>query len=51
MRNPVFLYAPLPRPRTLTYTAPIALGSYELRLYANDGFTIIGSCTFAVGGP
>jgi len=43
-----FQYAPLPRPRTLTFTAPAAPGSYQLRLYANNGFTVLGSCTFPV---
>jgi hypothetical protein len=41
-------YVPLPRPAMVTMTAPAAAGNYELRLYANDGFTLIGSCTFTV---
>ena len=30
-------------------TAPAAHGTYELRLFANDTFTLIGSCTYQVG--
>jgi hypothetical protein len=45
-------YVPLPRPATVTMTAPGTVGTYEIRLLANDGFTAIGSCTFQVGsGP
>ena len=29
-------------------TAPAAGGTYVLRLFANDTFTLIGSCTFQV---
>ena len=48
-----FKYVPLPRPATVTMTAPATVGTYELRLLANDTFTAIGSCTFQVGsaGP
>ena len=45
-----FHYVPLPRPRTMTVTAPGTAGNYELRLFANDTFTMIGSCTFQVAG-
>lgn len=41
-------YVPLPRPATVTMTAPGAPGAYELRLFANSGYTVIGSCTFQV---
>ena len=30
-------------------TAPAAPGTYELRLFANDTWTLIGSCTYQVG--
>jgi len=47
-----FKYAPLPRPATVSMTAPASNGTYELRLFANDTFTLIGSCTYQVGaGP
>jgi hypothetical protein len=47
-----YKYVPLPRPATVPMTAPAAVGNYELRLFANDGFTAIGSCTFQVAaGP
>lgn len=43
---------PPPRPAVVSLTAPQALGPHELRLFANDSFTLIGSCTFAVAaGP
>ena len=45
---PAFLYVPLPRPTTVSLTAPTALGVYDLRLFANDGFTLIGSCAYQV---
>ena len=41
-------YVPLPRPAAVTMTAPSTPGSYQLRLFANDGFTMIGSCAFQV---
>ncbi len=41
-------YVPLPRPATVTMTAPATGGTYDLRLFANDEFTVIGSCTFQV---
>ena len=41
-------YVPLPRPASVTMTAPTAAGTYELRLLANR----IGSCTYQVAaGP
>ena len=43
-----FKYAPLPRPASLTMTAPAAAGTYQLRLLANDAFALIGSCTYQV---
>jgi hypothetical protein len=43
-----YQYAPLPRPSTVTMVAPGTPGNYELRLFANDGFTMIGSCAVAV---
>jgi parallel beta-helix repeat protein len=43
-----FKYVPLPRPQTISMTAPAPAGTYELRLFANDTFTSIGSCTFQV---
>ena len=46
-----FKYVPLPRPASLTMTAPAAAGTYQLRLLANDTFALIGSCTYQVGGP
>ena len=45
-----YRYVPLPRPATVTMTAPGTSGNYELRLFANDGFTLIGFCTFQVAG-
>ena len=45
-----FKYVPLPRPAAVSLTAPAAAGSYELRLFANDTMTLIGSCTFQVTG-
>jgi len=39
---------PLPRPATVSMTAPASGGTYELRLFANDAFTLIGSCTYQV---
>ena len=30
-------------------TAPATAGTYELRLFANDTYTLIGSCTYQVG--
>ena len=45
-----FKYVPLPRPASLTMTAPAAAGTYQLRLLANDTFALIGSCTYQVGG-
>ena len=41
-------YVPLPRPATVTMTAPGTAGTYDLRLLANDGFVLIGSCTLQV---
>jgi len=41
-------YAPLPRPQTLSFTAPSLVGNYELRLFANNTFTRIATCPFAV---
>ena len=35
-------YVPLPRPATVTMTAPGTAGTYELRLLANDSYTTIG---------
>ena len=45
-----FKYVPLPRPASLTMTAPGAAGTYQLRLLANDAFVLIGSCTYQVAG-
>ena len=45
---PPFQYVPLPRPQTLTVTAPGTVGNYQLRLYANDTFALIGFCTYQV---
>ena len=45
---PPWQYVPLPRPRTLTVTVPVTAGTYQLRLYANDTFTLIGACTYQV---
>ena len=42
------MYVPLPRPTSVTLTAPGVPGNYELRLFANDGFTLIGSCPVVV---
>jgi hypothetical protein len=42
------MYVPLPRPATVTLTAPGVPGNYEVRLLANDGFTMIGSCPVVV---
>jgi hypothetical protein len=39
-------YVPLPRPNTQTFTAPGSTGSFELRLFANDTFTLIATCPF-----
>ena len=41
-------YVPLPRPTTRTVTAPSGAGTYEVRLFANNTFAFIGSCTFQV---
>jgi hypothetical protein len=41
-------YVPLPRPATVTMTAPGTAGSYELRLFSNDSYTTIASCAFTV---
>jgi len=41
-------YVPLPRPASVTLRAP-ASGTYELRLFANDTYTLISSCTYQVG--
>ena len=43
-----FKYVPLPRPTIVTMTAPATAGTYDLRLFANDTFTVIGSCTYQV---
>jgi len=43
-----FKYVPLPRPATVSMTAPVNAGTYDLRLFANDAFTLIGSCTYQV---
>ena len=45
-----FSYVALPRPRVVTLTAPSTAGNYEVRLFANDGFTLIASCALPVGG-
>jgi len=45
----VYKYVPLPRPATVSMTAPVTAGVYDLRLFANDAFTLIGSCTYQVG--
>jgi hypothetical protein len=45
---PPYQYVPLPRPQTLTVTAPGAVGTYQLRLYANDMYNLIGACTYQV---
>jgi hypothetical protein len=29
-------------------TAPATAGTYDLRLFADDAFTMIGSCTYQV---
>ena len=39
---------PLPRPAVVAMTAPGRAGSYELRLFADATFTLIGSCTYHV---
>ena len=41
-------YVPLPRPNMQSFMAPTTVGSYELRLFANDTYTLIGKCTFQV---
>ena len=43
-----YQYVPLPRPQTLSLTAPSAPGVYEARLFANDGSSVIGSCLIQV---
>ena len=45
---PAFRYVPLPRPATVSVTAPATVGVYDLRLFANDGFTLIGTCSYQV---
>jgi hypothetical protein len=45
---PPYQYVPMPRPATRTLTAPAAPGPYEVRLYANDGFGLIGTCPYTV---
>jgi hypothetical protein len=44
-------YVPLPRPANVGFNAPATSGSYELRLFANDTFTLLGSCPFSVTSP
>ena len=44
-----FKYVPVPRPAIVAMTAPATAGTYDLRLFANDTFTLIGSCTYQVG--
>src|SRR5205814_9184069 len=46
-------YVPLPRPNTQTFTAPTTVGSYQVRLFANDSTTnVIGTCPITVSaGP
>jgi Calx-beta domain len=49
---PPYQYVTLPRPRTLNFVGPATLGSYELRLFANDGYTRIAVCPYTVSvGP
>src|SRR6185295_16106875 len=43
-----FKYVSLPRPAAVSLTAPATSGTYELRLFANDTFNRIGSCTYQV---
>ena len=49
---PPWQYVPLPRPATVTMTAPPTTGTYDLRLFAKNGFGLIGACSFQVAaGP
>jgi ribosomal protein L35AE/L33A len=49
---PPYQYVPLPRPITRMVTAPSTVGTYELRLLANDAYGVIGSCLYQVAtGP
>jgi large repetitive protein len=43
-----YRYLPSQRPATLTLTAPESPGTYELRLFANNGYRVIASCSFEV---
>src|SRR4029079_11971333 len=45
-----FQYVSLPRPATRSMIAPATGGTYDLRLFANNAFTLIGSCTYQVTG-
>jgi Calx-beta domain len=42
-------YVRLPRPKVVTLIAPSSPGAYELRLFANNTFALIGSCSYQVG--
>ena len=47
-----YKYVPLPRPQIVTMVAPMMVGSYEVRLFANYGPNFVGSCPVQVAtGP
>jgi hypothetical protein len=41
-------YVPLPRPNTQSFTASSTTGSYQVRLFANDTYTLLGTCNVQV---
>ena len=47
-----FKYVPLPRPQVVSLVAPPTVGSYEVRLLANNGPNFVASCPVQVSlGP
>jgi parallel beta-helix repeat protein len=47
-----YKYVPLPRPQIVSLVAPMTLGNYEVRLLANNGPNLVGSCALQVSnGP
>jgi hypothetical protein len=43
-----FKYVPLPRPAQKTLQASATPGSYEVRLFADDGWVLLGTCSYQV---
>jgi hypothetical protein len=46
-----YKYVPKVRPRTVQLNAPVAPGTYEVRLFENDTFVRLGTCTYEVAAP